>query len=501
MMDAGPDAGADAGTDAAADAGSEDDGGTFVSPGPFALEWVACLGDPGLAYEGGVARVVVLNDGRIAVASQVRYPTISSFLTILASGGAIAWSADYISVGSFEESQIGALGVVETDKGDLAISGAIYGTVTLESPSGADIQLAAVDDGRDCFLARYSADGALLWAISVGSIDGDYTDSSSDIVAAPDDTVIVSGFVGGPAVFGEGESNETTLPSQGAFLARYNADGALLWAKGTTGGFAYGSGLALVSGNEIVLVGGILDETAGDTVTFGSGETNETKFTVEGAGDIFVARYAVDDGTLQWAVRAGSSEGTEEYGWNVAALGSGAVLVGYYQGEATFGDQTLSLDESESGFIAASAPDGDFPWAKSVGLSGGNDRVYGVAADTEGLYAVGFVGGPTATFGYGEPEETIFSLEYTGLEHAFIARYGFGGALAWAGLIPSADLESCILPSSVTSVGADEFVVGGNYNNNSSVPEIATFGYDDDGNPVTCDGVHEHPFVAKYRVQ
>jgi hypothetical protein len=51
----------------------------------------------------------------------------------------------------------------------------------------------------------------------------------------------------------------------------------------------------------------------------------------------------------------------------------------------------------------------------------------------------------------------------------------------------------------VTPQSSDEFVISGVYGNGPTV-DVATFGYDNDGNPVACDGSYDHPFVAKYRV-
>ena len=61
-------------------------------------------------------------------------------------------------------------------------------------------------------------------------------------------------------------------------------------------------------------------------------------------------------------------------------------------------------------------------------------------------------------------------------------------------------MNCAIEPYGIASASEDEFVVSGSYGNGVSV-DLATFGYDSDGNPVTCDGANTHPFVAKYRVQ
>ena len=77
--------------------------------------------------------------------------------------------------------------------------------------------------------------GDLIWAKSAG---GTGWDEGFAVTLLSDGSVMVTGTYGDPATFGKGEPNETTLSgSAGIFVARYNQDGTLRWAKP-----AYGSG-------------------------------------------------------------------------------------------------------------------------------------------------------------------------------------------------------------------------------------------------------------------
>ena len=95
------------------------------------------------------------------------------------------------------------------------------------------------------------------------------------------------------ATFGAGEANEKILTSAGIndiFLACYNPDGTLAWARRAGGeGFDYGWGVAVLSDGSALVTGwfGVF----GSTATFGAGEANETFLTSEGNHDIFIARY------------------------------------------------------------------------------------------------------------------------------------------------------------------------------------------------------------------
>ncbi|MCX6647216.1 MAG: hypothetical protein NTY09_12790, partial [bacterium] len=75
--------------------------------------------------------------------------------------------------------------------------------------------------------------------------------------------------------------------SQDIFIARYNPDGTLAWAKHVGGsGFEAGSGVTALSDNSIVVSGPFTG-----TVIFGRGETNETQLVSTSMQNIFIARF------------------------------------------------------------------------------------------------------------------------------------------------------------------------------------------------------------------
>jgi len=144
----------------------------------------------------------------------------------------------------------------------------------------------------------------------------------------------VTGDFEGSATFGAGEANETTLVSTGwrdIFVAKYDGNGDLVWAKQAGGGgHLVSRGIAVgTSGNSYVtglFVGGI---------TFGAGEANETTLVIAGSTDIFVARYD-GNGGLVWAKQAGGSGDLVSRGIAVDTSGN-SYVTGDFQGSATFG--------------------------------------------------------------------------------------------------------------------------------------------------------------------
>jgi hypothetical protein len=129
------------------------------------------------------------------------------------------------------------------------------------------------------------------------------------LAAAADGGVVITGTFAGIATFGSGEPNATTLTSHwsGAsgdvLIARYLADGSLAWAKQAgMQGLAFGTAAAIsLDGSAATITGAYGSSDSVGYVMFGEGEPNQTLLSTPYGNDVFVARYNVADGTLQWA--------------------------------------------------------------------------------------------------------------------------------------------------------------------------------------------------------
>jgi uncharacterized delta-60 repeat protein len=267
----------------------------------------------------------------------------------------------------------------------------------------------------------------------VTSAGGASNDSARAVAPLPDEGCIVVGHYGGTATFGQGEPNQTVLGSAGSvdiFVARYNPDGTLLWAKragspATDTAFdvtAFADGSCIVTGWYT------------GTCVFGPGEPGVTTLNdVDGLGEIFVARYHAN-GSLDWAVKAGRN--FDDIGESVAGFPDGSCIVtGYFDTIAIFGEgepnQTIlnSAGTSPDVFIARYNADGTLAWVKQAG-GVEQDVGSGVAVFADGTFVVtGYFGG-AATFAPGEPEVTV--LIAAGILDMFVARYTGNGTLMWA---------------------------------------------------------------------
>jgi hypothetical protein len=231
----------------------------------------------------------------------------------------------------------------------------------------------------DIFIAKYATDGNLVWAKRAGGTYPDsgflIPDSGNSVVVDSSDNVYVAGVFAESATFGAGETGETILTSErfvGGFIAKYTADGNLIWAKRPgSQGVARPNDLA-VDGLGNVYVTGLFS-----SVTFGAGEASETILTSNGHNntDMFIAKYTAS-GNLVWAKNAGDTTagGGETKGVRIDVDGSGnAYVMGLFDGSPTFGfgeagETSISVRQglSQNGFMVKYTVDGDLVWVKTI---------------------------------------------------------------------------------------------------------------------------------------
>jgi hypothetical protein len=126
-------------------------------------------------------------------------------------------------------------GIAMDAAGYIAVAGSFGGmadglNLTATFGPGEALETTLASSGTDdAFLAKYDGSGALVWAKQAG---GPNYDRALDVAVDAAGKSYVTGVYDGPAVFGSGEANETTL--QGLidfFVARYDSNG---WTPGTS---------------------------------------------------------------------------------------------------------------------------------------------------------------------------------------------------------------------------------------------------------------------------
>lgn len=194
----------------------------------------------------------------------------------------------------------------------------------------------------DAFVMKLGPDGKVRWAR--GLVDStDAADAAGRAIAAgPDGSLVVAGSMSGTTRFG-GDSS-VPLESGGgvdAFVARYNTDGELLWAKALGGpGEEHATGLS-VDWNGNVFVSGTFTGTIDLEPGAPGGE-----LTSAGDQDLFLAKLSAE-GAYLWSARFASAGASAPGGdprlIRVAAPTGEAFLAGSWDSELGFGAETGPL--------------------------------------------------------------------------------------------------------------------------------------------------------------
>jgi uncharacterized delta-60 repeat protein len=316
-----------------------------------------------------------------------------------------------------------ALGIAALSDGSTLVTGFSGFPATFGAGEPDETELLPVEgsmEAANTFVARYNPDGTLAWVNGAG---GMYLDYGFCVASLADGSALVTGQFESTAIFGPGHDNETSLTAAGSidiFVAKYNPDGTLAWAK-RAGGSApdYGAGIAPFRDGTCVVTGSF-----SLNATFGPGEPNETSLAAPGGNEeIFVAKYNAN-GTLAWAKRAGGSY--NDGGFGIAILPNRATLVGgYFTDVATFGpgepnETTFTSVSHWDMFLAKYNADGSLAWARQAGSTGA-DGAGGIALFRDGTAVVTGMYGGQITFGTGEPNETTLAPQGDG--DIFIAKY------------------------------------------------------------------------------
>ncbi len=295
--------------------------------------------------------------------------------------------------------------------------------------------------------ARLGSDGARTWSHGVNDAVG------ISVASRPDGSFYVVGLTHGPATFGAGEPNETTLQptlSSGLlFVARYTADGLLSWVRGSDGAVVGGW---LGWGGEAVAAAVLVDGSVAVTgsysgnLTLAPGAPDQTTLPqVSPVADVFVARFLAD-GTLAWARSAGGtsypSSGGHE-GRAAVGLSDGSVVVtGSFFATITFPgtpDVTLTTTAGCNTndfdlFVARYDTSGQLSWARRAGGCSWEEGLGIAAGPLDAVTVTGRFNSRPAVFGPGEPGETSLyaALLDSNTYDVFVARYRADGSLVWA---------------------------------------------------------------------
>jgi len=242
--------------------------------------------------------------------------------------------------------------------------------------------------------------------------------------------VIVGGHYGKEILIG----NDTGLPATTTrmFVTQLDATGGVSWLRTYGGtGEAYLSASVAVDGSGTIYAAGMFK----GTMTLGP--TPLTAGT-DGTFDGFVARFA-SDGVANSAFRLGGPGDNSPWG-RVALTGNSPLVAGYFQGDLSVANQTLSSEGNGDGFVSRLYSTSD--WAMSFGDSGkqtvldihSRGTVVAFTGQAEGIFTVG--GKPVSAAG---GTDILLAASSPAGEVSFAKVYGDGEPQGGRGVFVTPD--------------------------------------------------------------
>lgn len=249
-------------------------------------------------------------------------------------------------------------------------------------------------------VAKFDASGARVWVQELGAQGGLMADASG--VAVHGTHVYVVGRTLGALPSGLPTPNVQTGFSD-YFLAKYDGDGNLVYARqfGATGGSDSAASAVAVNADGDIYVAGSTDHSLGM-----SGPSLQT-----GSADLFVTRFTAD-GTRSavWQYGVGSKV---TFGNAITVDKDGNVIVGGYTNGAM---ETVGWSVLQDAYVAKFTPTGTKLYAHQVGVAALDTYGYGVATDNSGnAFLAGYTRG------------NIDNITRTGTSDLFVTKYNAAG--------------------------------------------------------------------------
>lgn len=238
---------------------------------------------------------------------------------------------------------------VATDRSNnVAVVGSLQGSSA--NFGGGPVPCFANYDG---FVAKYTPQGALLWAKVIGGIQNDV---AYGVATDSQNNVFVAGYFNETANFGG-----TSLTSSGiadAFVVKYSPAGNLIWAK-RLGGAGHETAMTIaVDGSDNV----VMAATFGPNADFGGITLNPA-----GGTDIALVKLSGTTGATVWAKGFGGAASDTPYCLAVDRSGE-IVITGHAGGPINLGGGLMG---DRGGFVAKYSTDGIHRWSKALAVTYG----------------------------------------------------------------------------------------------------------------------------------
>jgi hypothetical protein len=362
-----------------------------------------------------------------------------------------------------KENNVGYGGNVLIDKSVKDASGNNYligrfSRIADFDPSIAETNLTAISSQYgDMFIAKYNANGDLLWAKNVGGTG--YVNCSAVVIGG--NFIYVAGKYTSTIDFDPSASTSNLTSANGtyeaAYLAKYDLNGTLLITKSIDGdtdlkinGLNFNNNQLIVSGN---FSGAVDFDPSTSTLNLSS----------NGGIDIFISRYSTLLTPL-WAYNIGGTGNDTCYSQTVTSTGE-LIIAGSYLNTVDFdpsasanvlvNTQSNNPQIIQNTFIAKYSTSGGFVWAKDIGA-----KVYpfglitssipNVVCDASNNILVAGVFNQTSDF---DPSAAVVNITISSISTTatFIAKYDSNGNYSWVKRLSSSN-KGLILNNSSSNI-------------------------------------------------
>jgi hypothetical protein len=350
--------------------------------------------------------------------------------------------------------------------GNVYITGNYRDTVDFD-PSASTAFLTAIN-GDNIFLAKYDASGNYLWAIGMGTNNGN--DEGKLLALDALGNIYVAGSFDGTTDF-DPSATTANLTSLGmnddAFIAKYSPAGTYIWAKNIgSAGQPYIIDMEIDVNGDVVFIGAFWG-----TVDFDPSASN-LDVTPVGIQDMYIAKLN-SSGNLVWVKNLGAA-GSYCLGASLALDNAGNIYAtGTFENTVDFDPSGVVLNLTSLGyadiFIAKYNTSGGLIWAKTIGGTLASESVKDLEIDAnENLYLTGSYHSSTDF----DPSGATVNIPYSGGQDIFIAKYDSLGNYLWAKNISGANNET--VQSLSVDVSGNLIITGSFYATVDFDPSAAT---------------------------
>ena len=331
----------------------------------------------------------------------------------------------------------------------------VGGYFTSEKITVGDHTLTKPGSVKGGMVIKYSSNGAVKWARSVRGSQGDYINS---VAATSDGGCIVGGYFTSEDIT-VGDYTLTNAGNNDGMIIKYSSSGKVEWATS-------------IGGSDNDYINSVTEISDGGYIVggyFRSSSITVGDYTLINAGndDGMVIKYEKIELNNPITLQAQSIGGSNDDAINsVAATNDGGYIVGgYFSSSITVGEYTLTNARAgrADGMVIKYDSEGEVEWARSVGGSN-DDSINSVAATSDGGYIVG---------GYFE-SSSITIGEYTitnasaGYADGMVIKYDSEGEVEWARSVGgSVGGSNSDYINSVAATSDGGYIVGGHFESSS----------------------------------